>query len=204
MDDEPADEILTATYRALCQHGYANLTLRHIAAESDKSKAAIHYHYESKDELFEAFLAYLYEEYTATVRSVSGETHHEHLGSLLELLLTDGDATPERGFRTAMLEVKAQAPYDDSVQRRLRQFDEFLFGHVRDVIEAGVEDGEFDESVDPDRVAEFLATTVEGARTRAVATGRTNDRLCETVDAYLATQLVADRSSDHRPAEVAN
>lgn len=34
MADEPATEILDATYRALCEHGYANLTLQDIAADA--------------------------------------------------------------------------------------------------------------------------------------------------------------------------
>lgn len=39
MDDEPATEILHATSRVLCDNGYANLTLRDIAAEAERSGA---------------------------------------------------------------------------------------------------------------------------------------------------------------------
>ena len=65
MDDDTATEILAATYRALCQHGYAALTVKDIAAEADRSKASIHYYYDSKENLFTQFLDFLYERYTA-------------------------------------------------------------------------------------------------------------------------------------------
>ena len=40
---------MEATYRALCEHSYANLTTEKIAAETDLSKAALHYHYGIKE-----------------------------------------------------------------------------------------------------------------------------------------------------------
>ena len=48
MPDEPREQVIRATYRALCAHGYANLTMRDIADETDLSKAALHYHYDTK------------------------------------------------------------------------------------------------------------------------------------------------------------
>jgi len=113
MNDEPTSEILDATYHALCKHGYAALTLQHIADESAMSKASIHYYYDSKNELFVAFLDFLYDRYTTQIDSTARDSPREHLRSLLEVLLTDEEDTPGTEFRTAMLEVTAQAPYDD-------------------------------------------------------------------------------------------
>lgn len=74
MADDPATEILDATYRALCAHGYANLTLQDIAVEADTSKASIHYHYDSKNQLFAAFLDELFERFIDRVDSPEGDT----------------------------------------------------------------------------------------------------------------------------------
>ena len=38
--------VTEATCRALCEHGYADLTMQDIADESNKSTAALHYHYD--------------------------------------------------------------------------------------------------------------------------------------------------------------
>jgi len=43
MDETPSTEILDATYRSLCTHGYANLTLVKIAAETETSKSLIYF-----------------------------------------------------------------------------------------------------------------------------------------------------------------
>jgi len=54
---------MEATYRALCAHGYADLTTQDIADESETSKASLHYHYDTKEELLLSFLDYLYDRF---------------------------------------------------------------------------------------------------------------------------------------------
>jgi len=193
MADDPATEILEATYRALCEKGYADLTLRDIAAEADRSKASLYYHYDSKDQLFVAFLDELYERFTDRVGSPDGETPREQLESLLDVLLrTDAGPSP-RAFRTAMLELTAQAPYNPRLQARLAEFDEFLFDQLQSVLSAGVKSGQFDERIEPARDAEFITTAIIGAHTRHVAINRPPDRLCATMTGYIERHLLADQ-----------
>ncbi len=196
MDDDPATEILEATYRALCQHGYADLTIKDIADEADRSKATVHYYYDSKENLFTEFLDFLYERHTEQLATIEGDTPRERLGALFELVLTDEQANPGQEFRTAMLEVKAQAPYDDAIQTRLTWFDEFLFERIRDITAAGVESGAFDEDVDPAVAADFLVTTITGAHTRRVAVDYSAERLYETITRYAEDHLIADEPTE--------
>ncbi|AHG01016.1 hypothetical protein HALLA_13260 [Halostagnicola larsenii XH-48] len=65
MADEPATEILEATYRVLCECGYTDLILQDIAAKAGPSKWSIHHHDDSKDQLFVAFLDELPERFTS-------------------------------------------------------------------------------------------------------------------------------------------
>jgi len=196
MDDDTATEILAATYRALCQHGYAALTVKDIAAEADRSKASIHYYYDSKENLFTQFLDFLYERYTAKISAVDGNTPREELTSLLDTVLTDGRTIPGQEFRTALLEIKAQAPYNDAFRTQLARFDAVLFDQLREIIVAGVETGEFDDTVAPSVAAEFLVTTITGAHTRHVATDRSIDRFNETITRYAETHLFADAPAE--------
>ncbi|SNZ12659.1 transcriptional regulator, TetR family [Natronoarchaeum philippinense] len=191
MDDTPADDILEATYHALCKHGYADLTLQQIAAESERSKSSIHYHYDSKDELFVAFLDFLYERRASQLASVDGDTPRERLASLLDALLSFEETAADGEFQTAMLEVAAQAPYDDAIRRRIAEFDQYLFETVREIIEDGVETGEFDTDLEPAVAADLLTTTVRGAHTRRVAVDHPTDRLHETMDQFVEDHLVA-------------
>ncbi|MDS0222734.1 TetR/AcrR family transcriptional regulator [Haloarcula sp. S1AR25-5A] len=196
MDDDTATEILEATYRALCQHGYASLTLKDIATEADRSKASIHYYYDSKENLFAEFLDFLYDQFTAELSSVAGSTSREELEALFDTVLTDERATPGQKFRTAMLEVKAQAPYNDGFQARLAEFDTVLFERIREIIASGVETGEFNDAVDPAVAAEFLVTAITGAHTRHVVTDRSTARFNERITRYAETHLLADVPSE--------
>lgn len=196
MDDDTATEILEATYRALCQHGYANLTLEDIADEADRSKASIHYYYDSKENLFIEFLDFLYDRYAARLPSVDGETPREQLYALLETVLIDEEAAPSHEFRTALLEVRAQAPYNDAIQTRLANFDEVLFERVQNIIATGVEMGEFNATVEPAVAAEFLVTAITGAQTRRVAVDHSSEQFYETITRYAERYLIADELSE--------
>ncbi|WP_323192233.1 TetR/AcrR family transcriptional regulator [Halostella sp. PRR32] len=196
MDEGPRTEILNATYRALCERGYADLTLQDIATEAERSKASIHYHYDTKEELFTAFLDHLYDRYMAQIETVSGETAREQLRSLFDTLLADGDAVPGTEFHTAMLEVKAQAPYNEGVQTKLTQFDEALLGRIQEILADGIETGEFDDSIEHELVAEFLTTAITGARTRGVVVDRSVERLDEMMIEYVETHLIGETTAE--------
>lgn len=201
MTDEVGESIMLATYRALCDEGYAALTMQDIADETDKSKAALHYHYDSKHDLLVAFLEYLYEEFVDCVRDPDGQSHAERLDSLIERVLhpPTKDGTERIAFQTAMLELKAQAPYDPAVRERLERFDERLFERVKAHVTAGIEAGEF-RPVDPDDTARFIVTAIDGAHTKRVAVGQELDCTHRMLRAYIDTHLVA---GDGREVETA-
>ncbi len=89
-----------------------------------------------------------------------------------------------------MLEVKAQAPYNDKIRDRLVEFDAYLFERIREIIAAGVTAGEFDDRVDSERVAEVLTTMIKGSHTQQVAADHSPDRLYETITTYVETHLL--------------
>ena len=196
MADEPASDILDATHRTLCEYGYADLTLQDIAAEADISKSSIHYHYDSKDQLFVTFLDELFDRFIDRIDTPEGETPHEQLDTLLQVLLTSDTHPDVREFRTAMLELKAQAPYNPALQERLTKFDEFLFEQFREVLAKGVTTGQFDETIDPPRAAEYLTTVITGAHTRHIAINQSSDWLYDTMTRYIERHLLADEYTE--------
>ncbi|MFC6988837.1 TetR/AcrR family transcriptional regulator [Haloplanus sp. GCM10025708] len=138
---EESDDIMCATYRALCRHGYADLTMQDIADEWNKSKAALHYHYDTKQGLLLSFLDYLFDQYRRRVADPSGDDARERLLSFLDASLAPSDRDASREFQTAALEIKAQAPYEGAFRDRLVELDEFVRRRVRELVAAGVEDG---------------------------------------------------------------
>ena len=161
---------MEATYRALCEHGYADLTMQDIADETDKSKAALHYHFDGKDDLFREFLAYLHEGFLDTIADHPEGTPVERLVALVRRVLDPVDDEADRQFNTAFMEIKAQAPYRDGYREVLRRFDADLRGEVASLVAEAVEAGQYDD-VDPEDIAEHVLTFVHGTWTRAAAIG---------------------------------
>lgn len=187
---DPNEEIMRATYRALREHGYADLTIKRIADEYGKSTAAIHYHYDTKDNLLAAFLDYVLDQFKDTVHEVEITDPAQRLGLLLDKLLVEPEE--HRDLLIAILEMRSQAPYKEAFSERFQQNDAYIRYMLETVIAQGIDAGVFND-VDPDHVARALMTIVDGARIRevvlegdALATAR------RTTDEYVTAILLDD------------
>lgn len=157
--------LMEAAYHTLCDYGYADFSLRKVAAEAEKSRGLVHYHFDSKDDLLASLLDHLIREFESRFDGDGADRPIERLRAVLEWVAfgpelegRDGDA-----YFTALFELRAQAPYDDELRKRLTRNYEAVRNRCADAIRTGVEDGEF-EAVDPERTAAFLVSAVDGAR----------------------------------------
>lgn len=210
--DDPAEDIMGATYRALCDRGYADLTMRDIAEQSDRSKAALHYHYDDKEGLLVAFLDHLFEQFVARVgpyalaeppvaaRETADDTEaasavpedpDERLRAFVAAVLESPREGDAREFRTAMLEIKAQVPYQEAFREGIAQFDDYVEETVTDLVVAGQDAGIYRESVDPEHVASFVLTVFDGAGTRHVVAEAPVECAIGALEDYLDAHLVA-------------
>jgi AcrR family transcriptional regulator len=201
MTQEPVDDIVDATYCALCRHGYADLTMQDIADECDKSKAALHYHFDSKQALLETFLDSLLDDFEAHISDLDGDDAVERLFDLVDTMLTppaDDEGTPDAEFKTAVLELKAQAPYEPVYRERLTAFDERLRERIETLIADGIDQGLVVAERDPADVATFVKTYLTGAQTRFVATGASFDESRRLLHEYIRTELLVDETAEVR------
>lgn len=157
--------LMEAAYHTLCDHGYADFSLRKVAAEAGKSRGLVHYHFDSKDDLLASLLDYLVREFESRFDGDESDRPIDRLRDVLawvafgpELEGRDGDA-----YFTALFELRAQAPYDHDLRERLTRNYETVRDRCADAIRAGVEGGDF-EAADPERTAAFLVSAVDGAR----------------------------------------
>ena len=203
MSEDTVDDLMEATYRALCKHGYAELTMQDIAAESDKSKGTLHYHFDGKGDLLESFLEFLLDRFEERLETIPGETPAERLHALFDELLTPADDDAEE-FRTAILEIKSQSPYNDAYREQLTEFDRAMHDRIADFVEAGIESGQFRADVDPGETAEFLVTVFHGAQTRAAAVDQSLEQTKRYVHEYIDGLRAADSSPDDGGASSTN
>ncbi|WP_123539313.1 TetR/AcrR family transcriptional regulator [Halosimplex salinum] len=185
------EAIMEATYRALCRHGYADLTMQDIADESDKSKASLHYHYDTKEDLLLAFLDHLYDSFTEKFAETEGDHAVDRLVTFVDEVLCQSDVEGAEEFQTAYLEIKAQAPYVEAYRDQLERVDAFVRDRVREIVADGIDEGVVRSDVDPRDTAAFVATLIDGVNTRRVAIGETDGSTRNTFLAYVRENLVA-------------
>lgn len=145
--DEPGDtreEIMRATYLALCRYGYAELTIERIGDEFPKSKSLIYHHYDGKDALLLDFLDFMLAGFERSVRVDEEVDPRQRLGSLVEQLFVHPLTGPDLEFTRAMVQLRAQATHDERYRAYFTRSDRFFRDLVRTIIDAGVEEGVFD------------------------------------------------------------
>lgn len=185
---EAEEEVMRATYRALREHGYADLTVKRIAEEYGKSTAAIHYHYDTKEALLAAFLDFVLDQFVESIRDVETTDPEDRLALLLDELLVKPQSNQD--LSVALLEMRSQAPYKEAFRERFRQNDEYVRFMLKAVVNHGIDEGAFDD-VDADHVARSLMTIIDGARTRAVVLGELSalETARETASEYVDAVL---------------
>ena len=166
MDAETRAEILEATNRALCEHGYAGLTVQRIADEASVTSAAIHYHFDTKEELLNAFLDDLIGRFESELSCESADPR-TRLNTVLDAVFSPKNPGAD-GFPVAVMELKAQAPYHELFRERFLDFDGVMREVVADIVRDGVDGGGFDET-DPEKIARLITTMSNGAHARVVA-----------------------------------
>ncbi|WP_193310210.1 TetR/AcrR family transcriptional regulator [Halorubrum halophilum] len=194
MDDpfaEPTDTrqaILGAAFRALCEHGYADLTVKRIGEEFDKSPSLVYHHYAGKDELLVDLLEFMIDDFEESVSASAFDVPPRERLDAFVGAMTDPDSIPnEYGpdgrFMTAIVELRAQAATDDAYRdhfdRSDRVFEEFLeqtvraaAADLRDERAAAGDDAEVsgEEPVTPAEVASTLQTLSTGGMVRWATT----------------------------------
>lgn len=165
---ETTEQVMRATYDALREHGYADLTMQSIAEEFEKSKSLLHYHYDTKQDLLVSFVETLLDRFLERVEAADADDPHERLRAAVEALLSGPE--DQRDLQTALLELRSQAPYVEAYREQFAANDDHIRDFIAGIVRDGIDDGEFAD-VDPVQVAETILVLAEGARTRTVVLG---------------------------------
>jgi len=186
MESETKSEIIDATNRVLCEHGYAGLTMRKIADESSLTTAAIHYHFDTKEELLNAFLDDLIERFKTELASEASDPR-ERLTAFLDAVFTPTNPDAD-GFPVAIMELKAQAPFQGLFRERFLDLDDMMREAVAEIVADGIDNGHFEEA-DPNDVARLVTTTINGSHVRQVALGEPLDETRHLLENTLELHL---------------
>jgi len=114
--------------------------------------------------------------------------------------LTPADEGSAEEFRTAILEIKAQAPYNEVFRGETVRSTARFKRASRDPRRGRPRGGEFHADIDPDETADFLVTLFHGAQTRAAAVDRPPERTRQYVHEYIDETLRPDEATERDTA----
>lgn len=164
----PADTreaIMKATYDALCNHGYSDLTIQRIGDEFPKSKSLLYHHYDSKDALLLDFLEFMLDRLEEQVSPQPDGGAEAHIREIVDRTFDPGGFSADGDFPRALVELRAQAAHDEAYREHFTRSDRFLRKHVAYVIRSGIEQGVF-RDVDPMETAALFQVVFAGTMTQ--------------------------------------
>lgn len=193
-DESPdtREAIMLATYHALCEHGYAALTIDRIHSEFPKSKSLLYHHYDSKDDLLLDFLEYLLSILPEDLAPVDEGGPRARLETIVDYVLTTADDRPDDDFHGAIVELRAQAVNDPAYREHFTRSDVDFRSRIQHILDDGVETGVFRDH-DTAAAATFLHTVLLGALEKRVTSDDPRlDSIRGQLETYLQTVVYAD------------
>jgi AcrR family transcriptional regulator len=216
FEGEPADTreaIMRATYRALRRHGYADLSIAHIADEAGLSKSSFYNHFDGKDDLLLAFLefmldrfesAFAFEETDDPVADLRRAVTVAIVGDPIAgtggtaLAVGDDELPPGHPLSTdatkaPFVELRAHAVHDPDYRERYTRVDDAIRDRLATILRRGQAEGVVREDADPDRAADvllslFVGTIARGVTSEGMDVEAIKDEVDDLLDRYLLVE----------------
>lgn len=147
------EQIMEATFRALCEHGYADLSIQRIADRCDRGKSLIYYHYDDKQDLMLSFLDHLADRIEEDQRSEPDRSTGERLDTYLDRLF--GREEQDWRFQTALQELRIAGQSDAAIAERFREIDAMMIHDLAGLLDAH-------GTRDPEETARLVFAVAEG------------------------------------------
>ncbi|ELY60693.1 TetR/AcrR family transcriptional regulator [Natronococcus jeotgali] len=194
-DKDTQEVIMEATFRALSEHGYKDLRMRHIGEEMELTRQVIHYHYDGKYDLLSSFLEYVIEQYEGSVEVAADADPRTELDARIDQCLFGPEFEEFTHWDRMRVyhELYAYAQNDDRHREVFNEHYARIRGSIVEVIEAGIERGTFRE-VDAERMGQLITDLIHAARGRRIALGHEDapEETRRAIDEFVLDSLRTD------------
>ncbi|QKY21754.1 TetR/AcrR family transcriptional regulator [Halolamina sp. CBA1230] len=186
---------MEATFRAVSEHGYADLRMRDIGEEMEKTRQIIHYHYDGKYDLLAQFLEYIIEQYEGSVEVDRDVPPCEELEIRIRQCLF-GPEFEEFDHWERMKVYHELFTHAQNDERHREIFDEHhrrLRGSITEVVAEGIEQGDFRET-DPERTGQLITDVIHAARGRKLSLGHDDapEEALAAINEFVIDSLIVD------------
>ncbi len=195
--EETREAIMDATFRALSNHGYADLRMRDIGEEFEMTRPVIHYHYNSKHELISSFLEYLIAQYKTDDAIADTDDHWERLEIRIDQCMfgPDIDGFDHWERMKVYHELFSQAQHNEVHRELFNEHYEGMVVGLANVIRDGIEQGAFAD-VDAMELSQLLTDVIHSARARRISLGQKDapEQARAAIDTFVLASLVPNIS----------
>jgi AcrR family transcriptional regulator len=195
VSNDTREAIMEATFRAISKHGYANLRMRDIGDEMDKTRQVIHYHFDGKYDLLSHFLEYVIDQYEGSVEVDPDAPPRAELDARIDQCLfgPDFDDFSHWDRMKVYHELFTHAQNDDQHRAIFNDHYERIRLSITAVVEKGMEQGVFRE-VDAARMGQLVTDVIHAARGRKLSLGHDDapEEARRAIDEFVLDSLVVD------------
>lgn len=165
------DRLIEATQELLWERGYVGTSPKAIQQRADAGQGSMYHHFSGKPELALAAIRRT----SAEMRETAGRTF-DSPGSAYErisrYLLRERDVL--RGCPVGRLTMDPDVIVSDELRSPVDETIGWLRGRLAEIVQEGLDRGEFTHSLVPDDIAATIVATVQGGYVLARASGSTD------------------------------
>lgn len=161
VSEERKNQILDAATTVFARSGFSKARMDDIASESNLSKGALYWYFNSKDEIILAMMDRLFERELADLHALqqADRTATERILEFTEFFIED--MTQLLQLMPIAYEYLALAFRDEAVQQALSKYLRSYLELIAPIIQQGIDHGEF-RQVDANEVAIAIGAVFEG------------------------------------------
>lgn len=165
-----ADRLIEATRELLWERGYVGTSPKAIQQHAGAGQGSMYHHFAGKPDLALAAIVRTAAELRATAELVLGGpgSAYERISAYL---LRERDVL--RGCPVGRLTMDPDVVASDKLRAPVDETIGWLRGRLGEIVQQGLDQGEFDRSLNPDEIAATVVATVQGGYALARASGST-------------------------------
>ncbi|ELY56129.1 AcrR family transcriptional regulator [Natronococcus amylolyticus DSM 10524] len=191
--------IMEATFRALREHGYADLRMRHIGEEMELTRQVIHYHFEGKYDLLSSFLEYVIDQYEGSVDVDRDTDPRTELEARIDQCLFGPEFEEFTHWDRMKVyhELYTYAQNDEQHREIFNEHYERIRGSIVEVVEDGIKQGVF-RDVDAERMGQLVTDAIHAARGRRISLGHDDapEEARRAIHEFILDPLCIDAEGD--------